>query len=101
VANVGDGISMNHTSHVWLDHLRFNLISDGHIDMYDSDNVTQSWNRFKGENEAVCGGKHHYTQLISEPQVTLHHNDWTRRSSLTGPCCLTKFSDQTGAKGIR
>jgi pectate lyase len=72
----GDGISMNRTSHVWLDHLRFNLISDGHIDMYDSNNVTLSWNQFKGENEAVCGGKHHYTQLISNSQVTLHHNDW-------------------------
>ncbi len=63
---------MNRTSHVWLDHLRFNLISDGHIDMYDSNNVTLSWNQFKGENEA---GKHHYTQLISNSQVTLHHND--------------------------
>ncbi len=72
----GDGISMNNTSHVWLDHLRFNLISDGHIDMYDSSNVTLSWNQFKGENPAVCGGKHHYTQLISNSQVTLHHNDW-------------------------
>lgn len=72
----GDGISMDRTSHIWLDHLRFNLISDGHIDMYDSSNVTLSWNRFKGENDAVCGGKHHYTQLISNSQVTLHHNDW-------------------------
>lgn len=72
----GDGISMNNTSHIWIDHVRFNLISDGHIDMYDSRNVTLSWNQFKGENPAVCGGKHHYTQLISNSQVTLHHNDW-------------------------
>jgi pectate lyase len=72
----GDGISMNNTSHVWLDHLRFSLISDGHIDMYDSHNVTLSWNLFKGENTAVCGGKHHYTQLIFNSQVTLHHNEW-------------------------
>jgi pectate lyase len=72
----GDGISMNNTSHVWLDHLRFRLISDGHIDMYDSNNVTLSWNEFKGENPAVCGGKHHYTQLINNSRVTLHHNEW-------------------------
>lgn len=72
----GDGISMSNTSHIWLDHLRFNLISDGHIDMYDSRNVTLSWNQFKGENDAVCGSKHHYTQLISNSQVTLHHNEW-------------------------
>ncbi len=72
----GDGISMNNTSHIWIDHVRFNLISDGHIDMYDSRNVTLSWNQFKGENPAVCGGKHHYTQLISNSRVTLHHNDW-------------------------
>jgi len=72
----GDGISMNRTSHVWLDHLRFSLISDGHVDMYDSGNVTMSWIDFEGENGAVCGGKHHYTQLISNSQVTLHHNEW-------------------------
>ena len=72
----GDGVSMNRTSHIWLDHLRFNLISDGHVDMYDSSNVTMSWIDFEGANDAVCGGKHHYTQLISNSQVTLHHNEW-------------------------
>ena len=72
----GDGISMNRTSHIWLDHLSFSAISDGHIDMYASDNVTLSWNRFNGANSAVCGGKHHYTQIISDSKVTLHHNMW-------------------------
>lgn len=70
----GDGITLRNTSHIWLDHLSFKLISDGHIDMYDSSNVTMSWNRFDGTNPDVCGGEHHYTQLVQDSQVTLHHN---------------------------
>jgi hypothetical protein len=35
------------------------------IDMYDSSNFTLSWKQFKGEINAVCGSKYHYTQLIN------------------------------------
>lgn len=70
----GDGITLRNTSHIWLDHILFRLISDGHIDMYDSSNVTMSWNRFDGSNPDVCGGEHHYTQLVQDSQATLHHN---------------------------
>ncbi|MEJ2045576.1 MAG: RICIN domain-containing protein [Reinekea sp.] len=72
----GDGISMYNASHVWVDHVLFRLISDGHIDMYDSRNVTLSWNRFNGANPQYCGGKHAYTQIISDSHVTEHHNDY-------------------------
>ncbi len=70
----GDGISMQNTSHIWLDHLSFSLISDGHVDMYDSQNVTLSWNRFNGYNPAVCGEAHHYTHIVQDTQATFHHN---------------------------
>lgn len=76
----GDGITVANASHVWIDHVRFNLISDGHVDIQNSKNVTLSWNRFDGTNPAVCGGKHHYTSAISNSQVTLHHNFWNKTS---------------------
>ena len=75
----GDAISMSNTHHIWLDHLRTSMISDGHVDMYNSRNITMSWNHFSGENPLVCGGKHSYVNLIYEnSQVTFHHNYWDK-----------------------
>jgi len=76
----GDGITVNNASHIWIDHVRFNLISDGHVDIQNSKNVTLSWNRFDGTNPAVCGNQHHYTNAVSNSQVTLHHNFWNKTS---------------------
>lgn len=76
----GDAITLNNSSHIWIDRVRFNLISDGHVDIQNSKNVTLSWNRFDGLNPAVCGGKHHYTSAINNSQVTLHHNFWNKAS---------------------
>lgn len=76
----GDGITLNNSSHIWIDHVRFNLISDGHVDIQSSRNVTLSWNRFDGANPAVCGGQHHYTNGVSNSQVTFHHNFWNKTS---------------------
>ncbi|RSZ57297.1 pectate lyase [Massilia atriviolacea] len=80
LVEAGDGITISKSSHVWIDHVRFNLISDGHIDIQDSKNVTLSWNRFDGSNAAVCGNQHHYTNALSNSQVSLHHNFWNRTS---------------------
>lgn len=80
LVEAGDGITISKSSHVWIDHVRFNLISDGHIDIQDSKNVTLSWNRFDGTNAAVCGNQHHYTNAFSNSQVTLHHNFWNKTS---------------------
>ncbi|HEY0065375.1 MAG TPA: RICIN domain-containing protein [Telluria sp.] len=76
----GDGITMDRSSHIWIDHVRFKLISDGHIDIKNSANVTLSWNRFEGSNPAVCGSQHHYTSMVENSAVTLHHNFWNKSS---------------------
>jgi pectate lyase len=76
----GDGITVNNSSHIWIDHVRFSLISDGHVDIQNSKNVTLSWNRFDGVNPAVCGNQHHYTNAVTNSQVTLHHNFWNKAS---------------------
>ena len=80
LVEAGDAITLNNSSHVWIDHVRFNLISDGHVDIQDSQNVTLSWNRFDGVNPAVCGNQHHYTSAIVNSRVTLHHNFWNKTS---------------------
>jgi pectate lyase len=80
LVEAGDGITLNNSSHVWIDHVRFNLISDGHIDINNSVNVTLSWNRFDGVNPAVCGNQHHYTSNVQNSRVTLHHNFWNKTS---------------------
>jgi pectate lyase len=73
----GDAISMSNTHHIWLDHLRTKMISDGHVDMYNSRNVTVSWSRFSGENPKMCGGMHSYVNLVHDnSQATYHHNYW-------------------------
>ncbi|MAA65575.1 MAG: pectate lyase [Alteromonadaceae bacterium] len=80
LVEAGDGISLANGSHVWLDHLRFRKISDGHVDMKNSQNITLSWNHFDGFNPAVCGSQHHYTNLVQQTQVTFHHNFWDKVS---------------------
>lgn len=80
LVEAGDAITLNQSSHIWIDHVRFHLISDGHVDIDNSQNVTLSWNRFDGANPAVCGAQHHYTSAIVNSRVTLHHNFWNRTS---------------------
>ncbi|UUZ56960.1 hypothetical protein LP419_19815 [Massilia sp. H-1] len=80
LVEAGDAITLDHASHVWIDHVRFNLISDGHVDIKNSQNVTLSWNRFDGINPAVCGSQHHYTSAIVDSRVTMHHNFWNKTS---------------------
>ncbi len=76
LVEAGDGITLSNSSHIWIDHVHFSLISDGHIDIQNSRNVTLSWNRFDGINPAVCANQHWYTNLVQDSQVTLHHNFW-------------------------
>ncbi|WP_426208521.1 RICIN domain-containing protein [Massilia sp. TWP1-3-3] len=78
LVEAGDAITLANSSHVWIDHVRFSLISDGHVDITESKNVTLSWNRFDGANPAVCGNQHFYTNMVLNSQVTFHHNFWNR-----------------------
>jgi pectate lyase len=78
LVEAGDGMTLSNSSHIWIDHVRFSLISDGHIDITNSNNVTLSWNRFDGTNPAVCASQHWYTNLVSNSRVTLHHNFWNK-----------------------
>jgi pectate lyase len=74
IIEAGDAISMNNTHHIWLDHLTTRLISDGHVDMYDSKNITLSWNRFDGDNGYSCGSRDQYVNLVVNSEATYHHN---------------------------
>lgn len=76
----GDGISLENSSHIWLDHLRLLRISDGFVDIKNSQNVTISWSELDGYNPAVCGNQHHYTSMVLHSQVTFHHNLWNNVS---------------------
>ncbi|ROQ28603.1 RICIN domain-containing protein [Gallaecimonas pentaromativorans] len=78
LVEAGDGISLDGSSHIWIDHVAFNKISDGFVDMVNSRNVTLSWNRFYGYNPQVCANQHWYTNLVDDSQVTFHHNFWDR-----------------------
>jgi pectate lyase len=72
----GDGVTINQSSHVVIDHVRFKMISDGYIDMKQDKNITVSYNHFDGRNPSVCGDKHWYTNLVDDTQVTFDHNFW-------------------------
>ncbi len=70
----GDGITVNSSHHVWIDHCELSMISDGYMDIrYDSSAVTVSHTHIVGKNPYVCGGQHHYVSLVSDSEVTFDH----------------------------
>ncbi|BCE03382.1 RICIN domain-containing protein [Marinicellulosiphila megalodicopiae] len=80
LVEAGDGITANDSSHVWIDHVSFKLISDGHVDMNGSRNITLSWNEFDGYNTFICGDQHHYTNLVQNTHATFHNNFYNQTS---------------------
>jgi pectate lyase len=73
----GDGLTINGSHHVWVDHCRFSMISDGYLDIrYGSSAITVSHNHMDGANPYVCDGQHHFVSLVTESQVTFKHNYW-------------------------
>jgi pectate lyase len=75
LVEAGDGVTINSSHHVWVDHCEFSMISDGYLDIrYGSSAVTVSNNHIVGKNQYVCGGQHHYISLVSDSQATFHHN---------------------------
>ena len=71
-----DGITIKNASHVLVDHVGFSKISDGHVDINDSQNITVSYNHFDGYNNYVCANQHWYTSAVVDSQVTYDHNFW-------------------------
>jgi pectate lyase len=80
LVEAGDAMSVDNASHILIDHVKTKRISDGHIDARNSQNLTISWSHFDGYNTYVCGSQHHYTMLMQDSQVTLHHNYFDRVS---------------------
>lgn len=78
LVEAGGGIEMNNASHVWIDHVRFRLISDGYADMRNAKNVTLSWNHFDGYNPNTCDNHFSYTMFADDSTVTFHHNFFDR-----------------------
>ena len=74
--NDNDGIRVDTSSHVWIDHNRIERVGDGLIDIRkDSDLLTVSWNIFGDANKALGIGW--TTNLIT--RITAHHN-WVRNT---------------------
>ncbi|WP_232314102.1 polysaccharide lyase family 1 protein [Ralstonia sp. A12] len=77
---VGDGISLEHVDHVWVDHNRFhNIGRQMVVDHFGpTSNVTISWNDFDGNDvySPACNGKHYWNVLMdaSEQTVTFSNN---------------------------
>jgi len=79
LVEAGDGITLENSSHIWLDHLGLEQISDGYVDIgaADSDlddNVTLSYIHFNGRTAYLCGGKHNFVNFVDNGHVTYHHN---------------------------
>jgi len=69
--NDNDGIRIDTSSHVWVDHNEFTRLGDGLVDVRkDSTAVTLSWNVFRDHNKAIGVGW--TTNVVTT--ITLHHN---------------------------
>ena len=86
IVEAGDGITVNNSHHVWIDHCTFRRISDGYIDIVGASPryITVSWCHFDGYDLEVCSPhKHHYVAGFGSTtslMVTLHHNYFDRGS---------------------
>lgn len=69
--NDNDGIRIDTSDHVWIDHNEFARIGDGQLDIRkDSTAVTASWNYFHDHNKTLGVG---WTPNLVTT-LTLHHN---------------------------
>jgi pectate lyase len=74
IIEAGDGVSINASSRVWLDHMTFRWIGDGFVDIADSLGITLSWIRFDGHSEFACQNHHPRANELSISQATIHHS---------------------------
>lgn len=81
----GDGITIEESSHVWIDHCTFFDCSDGELDItHGSDLVTVSWCKFyytadTGHNFVTLVGHsdNNGGEDAGKLHVTFHHNWWS------------------------
>jgi pectate lyase len=79
LVEAGDGITLEESSHIWLDHLLIEQISDGFIDIGSADStlddyITLSYNHINGRTAYLCGGHHNFVNFVDNGHVTYHHN---------------------------
>jgi pectate lyase len=73
----GDGISLDGTDGLWVDHVTFHAISDGFIDATQrAGHLTFSWLKNDGDNPAACTGRHPRSNELSRTTATIHHTLW-------------------------
>jgi pectate lyase len=74
--NDRDGIQVDTSHHIWVDHMHFARLGDGLVDTRkDCDLITYSWNVFADHNKALGEG---WTENVIT-RLTLHHN-WIRNT---------------------
>jgi pectate lyase len=74
--NDRDGIQVDTSHHIWVDHMFFVRLGDGLVDTRkDCDLVSYSWNVFADHNKALGEG---WTANVVT-RLTLHHN-WIRNT---------------------
>jgi pectate lyase len=85
----GDGIHVQRSHHVWIDHVNIWDASDGNLDINDSSNwITVSWSIFSYSSNPP-DDNHRYSNLIGSGdgvttdrgrlKITWHHNWWSDR----------------------
>jgi pectate lyase len=76
-----DGIQLDTTHHIWIDHCRFSRLGDGQIDSRkDTTLETVSWNILEEHNKAFGIG---WTPNVTA-EMTIHHN-WIRDTVQRNP----------------
>jgi pectate lyase len=73
----GDALNFDGTTRTWVDHCTYKWISDGFTDLSaNSVETTFSWNRFDGQNDAECRGRHLRSSEPIDSEATYHHCFW-------------------------
>lgn len=73
----GDGLTLDASSRIWVDHCTFKWISDGFTDLNaGTTETTFSWSRFDGQNDAACRGRHLRSSEVVDSDATYHHCIW-------------------------
>jgi pectate lyase len=80
-----DGINIQGSSRIWIDHLEIYDASDGNLDITnDCDYITVSWTKFRYSG----AGDHNFVNLIGSDdsdsgnyRITFHHNWWATNST--------------------